>query len=134
MAHSIEARVPFLDHRLVELAFSLPGDYKMHGVRTKQVLRQALRGTLPDEIRTRKDKIGFRAEPTATWALAERHRESLLANRTEFEESWFDRAGLDRLLGGGERTDDAEFMLWRVLNTKLWLRSFFAETPAALTT
>ena len=125
MAHSIEARVPFLDHRLVEFAFSLPGDHKVNGLETKHVLREALRGVLPEPVRTRTDKIGFRAEPTATWQMAEQHRDSLLASRTPYEERWFDRTGLEGLLNGSSRNEDAEFMLWRVLNTKLWLRAFW---------
>jgi asparagine synthase (glutamine-hydrolysing) len=132
MAHSIEARVPFLDHRLVEFAFSLPGDYKVKGLETKDVLRRALRGTLPEAIRSRQDKIGFRAEPTVTWELASRNSESLLANRTPFEESWFDRGALETLLNGAGRSEASEFMLWRVLNTKLWLRTFFGEGRDAL--
>ncbi len=132
MAHSIEARVPFLDHRLVEFAFSLRGDYKMHGVKTKSVLRDALKGILPEPIRTRKDKIGFRAEPTATWALAEQNRDALLANRTPWEERWFDRGGLDSLLGGAGRGEENEHTLWRILSLKLWLRSFWADEASPL--
>ena len=130
MAHSIEARVPFLDHRLVEFAFRLPGDYKIHGVQTKYVMREALKGVLPERIRTRADKIGFRAEPAATWALAERHRDALLASRTPYEERWFDRAGLAALFGGSDRSATAEFMLWRAVNTKLWLRAFWGDGEA----
>ena len=80
MAHSIEARVPFLDHRVVEFAFRLPGSLKIKGVETKHVLREAMRGVLPEDIRARKDKIGFRAEPDATWMIAERHRDSIVEN------------------------------------------------------
>ncbi len=125
MAHSIEARVPFLDHRLVEFAFRLPGDYKVNGVETKYVMREALKGVLPERIRTRTDKIGFRAEPAATWALAERNREALLAARTPYEERWFDRGALADLFAGSDRSAGAEFMLWRAINTKLWLRAFW---------
>ena len=132
MAHSVEARVPFLDHRLVEFCFSLPGEYKVRGLETKHVLREGMRGVLPEPIRTRTDKIGFRAEPTATWQLAEQHRDSLLADRTSYEQEWFDRAGLEGLLNGNSRSDDAEFTLWRVLNTKLWLRTFWGEDNSAL--
>ena len=63
MAHSIEARVPFLDHRMVEFAFRLPGEDKIHGAVTKHVLREGLAGVLPEAIRTRSDKVGFRADP-----------------------------------------------------------------------
>ena len=127
MAHSVEARVPFLDHRLVEFTFSLPDRSKVDGVRTKAVLRDAMEGILPEPIRVRSDKIGFRAEPTATWDLARRLRASLLKNETEYEQRWFDPAGLKALLDGDDRSDEAEFMLWRVLNTKLWLRTFWGD-------
>ena len=59
MAHSIEARVPVLDHRLVELAFSLDGRNLIdHGI-TKAVFRRALDGLLPPKVAARTDKLGF---------------------------------------------------------------------------
>jgi asparagine synthase (glutamine-hydrolysing) len=121
MAHSIEARVPFLDHRLVEYALRLPTASKLNGAETKSVLRRALAGTLPDEVRTRRDKIGFRAEPAVTWELATRRRDELVATRSPYEERWLDGAALDRLIARrGDAT--AEFALWRAVNLKLWLR------------
>src|SRR5438045_264929 len=59
MAHSIEARVPFLDYRLVELCFSLPGGELVGGGQTKAVLRRALAGLLPPAVRERRDQLGF---------------------------------------------------------------------------
>ncbi len=59
MAFSIESRVPFLDHRLVDLCFSMPNSHKVHRGVTKRVLRSAMRGIVPDEILDRKDKTGF---------------------------------------------------------------------------
>lgn len=59
MAHGIEARVPFLDHRLVEFALGLADELKVSDGITKRVLREAMRGTLPEPIRTRHDKLGF---------------------------------------------------------------------------
>jgi asparagine synthase (glutamine-hydrolysing) len=132
MAHSIEARVPFLDHRLVEFAFRLPDDYRIRGVETKTMIRDGLQGVLPEAIRTRKDKIGFRAEPSATWELAESNVESFLGNRNSFEEHWFDRAGLRRLLDRSNRDAATEFTLWRALNTKLWLRTFWGDSDDPL--
>jgi asparagine synthase (glutamine-hydrolysing) len=127
MAHSIEARVPLLDHRLVEFAFRLPDELKIRGVETKHVLREAMRGVLPEEVRARRDKIGFRAEPTATWRLAERHRESLLANRTSYEERWLDSVALAAILDGSDRSEESEFMAWRAINAKLWLRLYWGD-------
>jgi asparagine synthase (glutamine-hydrolysing) len=132
MAHSIEARVPFLDHRLVEFAFRLPPEYKVDGVETKAVLRRAMKGVLPEPVRVRRDKIGFRAEPSAVWTLAERHREALLAAPVEYEDRWFDRGAVERLMDGGDRSIEAEWLLWRVFNTKLWLRNFWGDGADSL--
>ena len=104
MAHSIEARVPFLDHRLVEFAFRLPADYKMRGVETKSVLREAMRGMLPEPIRTRRDKIGFRAEPAVTWDWPRATGSARSRTAPSYEERWLDRAALAALLDG-ERSD-----------------------------
>ena len=59
MAHSVESRTPFLDYRLVEFTLSLPSDYKIEQGWTKRVLRESMKGILPEEIRTRRDKLGF---------------------------------------------------------------------------
>ena len=59
MAHSVEARVPFLDRRVVELAFSLPDHYKVGRGERKRVLRDVARSLLPPEITERVDRMGF---------------------------------------------------------------------------
>lgn len=59
MWHSVESRVPFLDHRLVEFAVNLPTDHKIQGGMAKRVLREALKGVLPEKIRRRRSKLGF---------------------------------------------------------------------------
>lgn len=66
MAWSIESRVPFLDYRLVEFLLTLPTEYKIRRGRTKAVLRQALRGIVPDAILDRRDKVGF-VTPQDVW-------------------------------------------------------------------
>ncbi|HOS83140.1 MAG TPA: asparagine synthase (glutamine-hydrolyzing) [Methanolinea sp.] len=59
MTHSVEARVPFLDYRLVEFAISLPTEFKIGSGLTKKILRDALASILPEKILKRMDKIGF---------------------------------------------------------------------------
>lgn len=122
MAHSVEARVPFLDYRLVERAFQLPTDFLIRGVKTKHILREATKGILPHAIRTRKDKIGFRASPSLTLRLVDRRREELIRNATSYERDWFDIKGVRHLLGQGEFDASREVALWRLWNTKIWLR------------
>ena len=128
MAHSIEARVPFLDHRVVEFAFRLSPEMKIKGVETKRILRAAMRGALPEDIRARKDKLGFRAEPQAAWIIAERHRDSLVANRTEPEERWFDPEAVAATLNGSDRSTENELLAWRAINVKLWLRLHWGDS------
>ncbi len=67
MAFSVESRVPFLDHRLVTFAFSLPDEYKIENATTKAVLRDAMQGILPERIITRKDKKGFVTPGEVKW-------------------------------------------------------------------
>ncbi|MEQ8531181.1 MAG: asparagine synthase C-terminal domain-containing protein, partial [Imperialibacter sp.] len=66
MAHSIEARVPFLDHNLVEFTIGLPDEYKLSAGVTKRVLRTGMSEIIPSEIENRVDKIGF-ATPEEMW-------------------------------------------------------------------
>ncbi|MCB9284858.1 MAG: asparagine synthase (glutamine-hydrolyzing) [Lewinellaceae bacterium] len=66
MWFSIEARVPFLDYRLVEHTLSLPDNRIIREGMTKHILREAMKGTLPEEIRMRRDKVGFET-PEDEW-------------------------------------------------------------------
>jgi asparagine synthase (glutamine-hydrolysing) len=66
MAHSVEARLPFLDYRLVSLAFSLPGEWKLRGGWNKYVVREAMKGVIAENVRTRRDKMGF-PTPSKDW-------------------------------------------------------------------
>jgi asparagine synthase (glutamine-hydrolysing) len=127
MAHSIEARVPFLDHRLVEYAFALPADAKVRGADTKRLLRDAMKGTLPEPIRTRRDKLGFRADPDAAARFAREHRTSIIENRTPAEKEWFDRDAVARLVDAAQQHRSLDFPLWRVVGVKLWVRAHWGD-------
>ena len=68
MTFSMESRSPYLDHRLVEFAISLPDEFKMKANTNKWILREALKPFLPEEVYHRKDKMGFVA-PDAVWFM-----------------------------------------------------------------
>ena len=74
MAHGIEVRLPFLDHKLVQFAFSLPASFKMNDGYGKYLLRRAMDDMLPNEITWRKDKVGFEP-PQKTWMAHPRLQE-----------------------------------------------------------
>jgi asparagine synthase (glutamine-hydrolysing) len=65
-AHGVEVRMPLMDYRLVQFAFSLDASAKLGGGVTKRILRDAIRGIVPDSIRLRRQKIGFNA-PMIEW-------------------------------------------------------------------
>jgi asparagine synthase (glutamine-hydrolysing) len=125
MAASIESRVPFLDHHLVEFAAALPTRMKLRGFTTKWVLREAVRSLLPKEILTRK-KMGFPV-PFALWmkdrwqAVA---RDVLLDRRTR-ERGLIDPTAVEQMItthaAGTQEGGDA---IWSLLNLELWYRTF----------
>ena len=123
MAHSIEARVPFLDHRIVEFAFSLPDDWKISGDIQKRILRQAMKGCVPDDVLDRKDKIGFHAGKGRVAAFARSLGNEIVANATEYERDWFDESAMADLFANDYINNTRERTLWRVINAKLWARS-----------
>ncbi|HSL83604.1 MAG TPA: asparagine synthase C-terminal domain-containing protein, partial [Thermoanaerobaculia bacterium] len=124
MAHSQELRVPFLDHRLVELAASLPLDLKVGGGKGKLLLRQAMAGTVPRAILARSKK-GF---PVPTVPLLRRlggFTRELLLDRGSACRSWFDPAAVERLLdehGRGRVRRDQE--IWSLVVFELWHGTF----------
>jgi asparagine synthase (glutamine-hydrolysing) len=99
MAHSVEARLPFLDHRLVTLAFSVADDWKVKGNLGKILLRKAMTGRIPDIVRTRTDKMGF-PTPSAKWFREELYEPTrdLFASRRFADLGIFDAPAALRLL------------------------------------
>jgi len=128
MACSLETRLPFLDHRLVELAFQIPGQYKIRGLSTKVGLKQAVRGLVPDFVLHR-PKHGF-AVPTRPWfqgALREFVFEILLDDRTR-RRGYYESRFIERLWSEhiqGRRVWDAH--LWLLMNFELWHRTFMDD-------
>jgi asparagine synthase (glutamine-hydrolysing) len=128
MQNSIEIRMPFLDFRIVTFIFSLPMQSKIGGGFTKRILREAMKGILPEAIRTRKLKTGFNA-PLQSWYASEL-RELVLdtVHEKSFgESSYFNgktirRFVVKRALSKKWSEQDA-FRLWPVLNAHLLLDS-----------
>ena len=128
MAASIESRVPFLDHKLVEFAATLPDQWKLNGWTTKRVLRESMKGLLPDSILNR-PKMGFPV-PFAGWTRGGWNgvaREVLLDRRSR-ERGLIDAAAVERLLGdhAAGRTDGGD-RIWSLLNLELWYRTFIDQ-------
>jgi asparagine synthase (glutamine-hydrolysing) len=124
MAHSIEARVPLLDHKLVELAARLPPEHQLKDGTTKYLFRRALRGLLPDAIIDR-PKRGF-AIPLGRWFKGELSsfvRDVLTSQRSR-ERGLFNPAYVETLLHPSYRHYDFDAQLWTLLSIELWCRTF----------
>ena len=132
MAHSREVRLPFCDHRIAEMAFSAPLPLLMGGAQTKRLIRESMRGILPEGVRTRWNKQGF-LPPQDLWfggGLGRLARE--LIDSPEFESRGLWRAGWWRtLLKRFEAGETAlAWVLWRPLIAESWYRHFIGRIAA----
>ena len=125
MASSLESRVPFMDHELVELALSLPDQTKIYRGVTKRVLKASMSGLVPDPIIERRDKLGF-ATPEEAWLRAQatsglQDRLCSLPGdlRTIIDADGF-RSTWTNFLSGAQYSP----ILWRLLALQTWKRVF----------
>ncbi|CAN5806335.1 asparagine synthase (glutamine-hydrolyzing) [soil metagenome] len=125
MAASIESRVPFLDHKLVEFSMRLPERMKLRGLTTKYILRRSMKGILPDQI-LKRPKMGFPV-PLASWfrgrfrsVIDEYVLSERALGRNIFDES-FVRSMVARHQSGVENHSER---LWTFVNFEMWLRQF----------
>ncbi len=131
MAFGIEGRAPFLDHRLVELMFSLPFNEKIRDGWTKSLLRRAMRNILPEPVRLRRHKLGYPAPLNSLFRIPTHAAEirNCLLDGEGVRQGWFDRKTLERKLSTRlqpGRSNDPE-VLWRLLSTEFWLRDFISR-------
>lgn len=126
MAHSVESRVPFLDHRLVELVLSMPDHFKIFHGETKHVLREAMRGVVPDLVRERHDKMGF-VTPEEVWIrrFATESFRRALAQACEIIPTMIDPVRVNELfenvVSGAVPFD---FTIWRIISLGNWAGRF----------
>ena len=129
MAHSLEARPPLLDHRLVEFAATVPAHYRLRGGSTKYLFKQAMRSLLPDQIIDRR-KHGF-AVPIAQWLRGELAglARDLFRSAACRQRGFFDTVQVDRLLRLNARGRDLDLQLWTMLSFELWCQRFLDAAP-----
>lgn len=126
MAHSLEARSPFLDHHLMEYVASLPLDVKFRGHELKYLLKKVLRGVLPDEILDGQ-KRGFTV-PIKKWFREEMlsaFAKDVLLSSKSLERGLFNPRYIEQLLrdhASGNR--DYHMAIWSLINLELWFKTF----------
>ena len=127
MAFSLEARVPLLDHRVVEYGVSLPDHLKVHNGWSKFAIRHALQGLAPDVVRWRRTKLGF-AAPSRHWLAHELRPQvrELIADPLR-SAKYVDQDALRRWYDSpeaGTANTEAYLGLFRVLALEMWMRAF----------
>jgi asparagine synthase (glutamine-hydrolysing) len=126
MASSLESRVPFLDHKLAEFLFSLPPEFKNYKNLGKYIHRRAMEGIVPEEVITRKDKIGYLAPGEHYWMKNEMKpfvsgifSSSDFKNREIYNQKLILKKYNNMLAG---KTGD-EKLLWNILSLEIWFKS-----------
>ena len=125
MSTSIESRVPFLDHKLVEFAARLPDRLKLRGFTTKRILREAIRGIVPPAILSRK-KMGFPV-PFSGWVRNRWNTSArdVLLDRRSRERGLINPEAVSRLLHEHrDGTINGGDAIWALMNLELWHRTF----------
>jgi asparagine synthase (glutamine-hydrolysing) len=134
MAHSLEAREPLLDHKLVEFAGTIPAALQMRNGAGKHIFKEAMRGILPDEVIDRR-KQGF-GVPLGRWFRGELSgflRDLLLSGPARGR-GIFDPGYVSKLIERHERGQDLGLHLWTLISFELWCRTFldgFGARPQA---
>lgn len=136
MAFSLESRVPFLDYRLVEFIYYLPDNQKIRNGETKWVLRQALKGILPEKVRKRQDKIGF-ATPEEIWmkeALGKDMQKVFSSEKFE-SRGYFQKGKTTEMFNKYLQGQIKDYHLfWRLYNLEKWFRIFIDTSTGSVST
>ena len=125
MAASIEARVPFLDHELAAFVSTLPDRYRIRGLRSKWILREAGKQLLPESILER-PKVGFRV-PVNEWFRGEMRDFLLdhLQSSSSLTRAYYEARALDHALAEHlNGRQNHEKLLWALLNLEIWHRQY----------
>jgi asparagine synthase (glutamine-hydrolysing) len=130
MYHSLEVRVPFLDHHVVEFCARIPPQLKVQRLKTKRVLRHAARGLVPDRV-IRKKKLGFFRPAVEQWLSAQTAgpiRDYLLAPDARYAE-FLDREEVGTLVRDGSQPH----LVLAILMLEVWLATYLPRAVAGYT-
>jgi asparagine synthase (glutamine-hydrolysing) len=121
MAHSVESRVPFLDHRLVEYAFAMSNDFKINKGITKYLLRESVKDILPEKVYNRRDKKGFVTPGESSWLRGPlKHLLDVNYGRLDF----LDKEKTKKVIEDYEKGNNKNARLvWRIATLNYWINN-----------
>ena len=127
MWYSIEAREPFLDYRLIERTLAMPSDKKIKDGTTKFILREAMKGTLPEKIRLRQDKMGF-DNPQAEWFRTKPFQQmvfEILESKTFVTKNFIDPEKAKKIYKNHlDRKGNFDNEIWKWIHLDKWYKQF----------
>jgi asparagine synthase (glutamine-hydrolysing) len=129
MKHSLESRLPFMDYRLVEFAFTLPTEFKVQNGMGKYIHRKAMEGIVPDYILENKLKFGFDSPLSSIFSeTGPGSARSVLLSEKCLSRGLFSKKELEqRFKEHKEGSENNSRLLYRMLNVELWYRNFIDE-------
>jgi asparagine synthase (glutamine-hydrolysing) len=122
MAHGIESRVPFLDHKIVEFAATIPADVKFKNGELKRLLRIAFSDRIPSKVSARRDKMGFPV-PLSEWSKGplEKEFKGLLEGLRDRNLAYIDSNHISAMLTSSPKFSRGT---WALLSLELWMKKF----------
>lgn len=125
MAHSVESRLPFLDFRVAEFLMGLPAELKLQGATTKRVLREGMRGILPETIRNRMDKMGF-VTPEEEWVRKDSSAKfrAELRRAIDMSQGIIRDSALEHFDAVATGREPFNFTIWRMISFGTWMNRF----------
>jgi asparagine synthase (glutamine-hydrolysing) len=126
MAHSVEARVPFLDYRLVEFAQSLPLEFLDAPSQTKKILVDSMKGILVEKVRKRKDKKGF-ITPEERWLMNDYPEEfiKLIESTVKYSKGIIKKEeAVNYIRSMQKREIEFDYSYWRIIQFCIWMKVF----------
>ncbi|MBV9100083.1 MAG: asparagine synthase (glutamine-hydrolyzing) [Candidatus Dormibacteraeota bacterium] len=133
MAHSLEARLPFLDQELVDYVLSLPTRAIINNGWTRAVVRKALHGMLPEKVERRRKKIGF-TTPEFRWYRRQRAVLQSLMRSPAFQHRpyWHGTAVAEAFARACRGEIEENMFFWRAINAEVWMRIFLDDRTTSL--
>jgi asparagine synthase (glutamine-hydrolysing) len=127
MAHSLEARVPFLDHKFAEFLVTIPNKFKLKGLVEKHILRKAMKGLIPDRIINRR-KHGFTV-PIAEWMQngLKEYVTKLLSRERISSMGFWNFEYIEKLMEQNLNNEFYKRQLWTIITFEIWHKIFIEQ-------
>jgi asparagine synthase (glutamine-hydrolysing) len=124
MAYGLESRLPFMDYRLIEFAFTLPSEYLINDGKGKYILREALKDILPSHIYQDHKKLGFPSPVDDFFKKNKILLKSILLSDKAMSRGLYDYEKLDKLIDNVGNKNNTERLVFRLLCIEIWFDIF----------